>query len=145
LRGRRTWNVRRYQEPVGDEEAMIAATALANIAGAETIRSLIDTISFVDRIGGEVKIAAYRDRFDLEGNRIGHHDETPGTYQTYGYLFTWTPEPKSTQRATQSPIEDDHNLNTHMPLIEEVEAASPTPEDEPEQIAEEATPEPVPG
>lgn len=69
----------------GDEEAHRLASALAEIADAEFIESIIHAKSMLDRIGGTIRIGAYRDRFSAQGEKVG--PDEPGTFQTLGYLY----------------------------------------------------------
>jgi hypothetical protein len=54
----------------GDEDALQYAQALANVCDAETLRSLVDGIVLLQRIGGELYVGAYRIKVDAEGFRI---------------------------------------------------------------------------
>lgn len=124
---RRTWNTLRGLG--GDEESAIIAQALASVADADTLRSLLDVLTALDRFGGEALIAAYRYKFDAHGNRVA--PEEVGDYRTAGFLFSWDPVAKATRPATAAPVEPDQGLDGELPLME---PESLETEDEPEDV-----------
>lgn len=83
---RRDWNVVR-SEFEGDEEAGVKAGALAAISDAEFLESLIHAKAALDRFGGQVTLAALREKRDAYGNEV-EHDEV-GTHATLGYVFRY--------------------------------------------------------
>lgn len=115
----------------GDEEALQYAHALANVCDAETLRSLLDGIVLLQRVGGEFYVGAYRIKVSSrDGKKIAPSDPAPGTYLTAGYLFEYDPVAKKTRAATQAPEEPQPGLTQPIPLVPEQDVAEPVDSEE---------------
>lgn len=72
----------------GDQNAVAAGLALANRFDAQTLRLIHDTFTALELVGGQLAVAAHREKYDDWGNRLErdeHH--VPGQWQTAGYIF----------------------------------------------------------
>lgn len=81
----RQWNTDR--DTTGTDEAQGLAVALAQVADAEFIQSIIDLKAALDRFGGHAYIASYRRKFDADGEPI---ESGPGQYHTLAYAFHYS-------------------------------------------------------
>lgn len=118
------------------------ATALAQIADADFIESVVQAKSLLDRVGGEFTIAAYREKLDGEGRPA---QDRPGTYETLGYRFYYDHHSK----LTHSPAEP--NAKREEPSVgltddeeellpsEDLPVEIPDDPDEPASVEEPAT------
>ena len=117
-----------------DEASQEVALAIAQIADSETLRSFLDTLTALDRFGGELYIGAYRKKFDAQGN-IVEPDEV-GEYETVGYAWHYEHVAKRTAQMTgaeeepsvslASPValgDESQNGHEETPVPEPVEAA----------------------
>lgn len=122
----------------GDEDALQAAQALANLCDAATLRSLVDLVVTLQRFGGEAYVGAYRRKIDPEGRIVLPEEirETAGTYETVGYLFFWDAVAKQTRAATQVEDEPTADLSEPIPIPpDQGEEPGPVEVDDPEALA----------
>lgn len=75
----------RYSEELGEgsQRAHQLAQLLAEVADAEFIQSIINAKTAADQFGGQMFVAAKREKFDAEG----HPTTSVGTFETVGYVF----------------------------------------------------------
>lgn len=87
----RGWNVIRDREGEGSPRSAELATALAQVADPELLERLLWAVTLLDSVGGELYIGAFRNKYDEQGNRIPKANlrETPGEYETDGYVLRW--------------------------------------------------------
>lgn len=109
-----------------DEKAHEQAIALANTADGDFIESLVQAKAALDRFGGVVTIAAYREKIDANGDRVG--EDGVGTHETLGYLFTY----------------DHYNRTPGAPKEPNADLANPPELDIPGEFEAEVSPEPNP-
>jgi hypothetical protein len=86
----------------GEPEAQVKAQSLAGFSDAEFIEAIVHVKAMLDRIGGQVQIAALREKLDKDGQRV-EKDDPSGVYQTLGYVFRYEPH----SRLRQAPEEPD--------------------------------------
>jgi hypothetical protein len=107
----------------GTQESQNEGAALAVIAQPDYIRAMLTVKAFLDEFGGEAYVAAYREKFDAEGNKIPaelHSDKSvPGNYETLGYVVHIESVAKNTEKITGAPKEQDARLTTPHPLLPE--------------------------
>lgn len=82
---RREWQ--NHRGVPADEKAHEMAIALANTADGDFIESIVQAKAALDRFGGSVTIAAYREKLDANGERVP--ESAVGTHETLGYLFQY--------------------------------------------------------
>lgn len=102
---------------------MQLATALAQVSDPDFLEAVLHIKSMLDRLGGQMYLAGYREKFDGEGRLLSDHKQ-PGNYETVGYLFHYD----HIAKITQAPNEPDANLKQPMTL-EVVEDADDSPDD----------------
>jgi hypothetical protein len=130
---RRQITLARDPEFEGTQEAQNEGAALAVIAQPDYIRAMLTVKAFLDEFGGEAYVAAYREKFDADGNKV-KPDEV-GDWETLGYMIHVESVAKNTAKVTGAQKETDARLTTPRPL--EAEQVEPAPEDnstEPEPI-----------
>lgn len=124
---RRQWNSPRFVDDEGTARTLELATALAQMADPDFLEKVIHLKSMLDSIGGQVYIAAYRDKFDGQGNKLEDHKQ-PGDYATIGYLFHYD----HIAKITRAPVEPDAKLSEprQLELVEDNFDAESSVEDE---------------
>lgn len=137
---KRDWNVVKgqYDLQPGDEVAVSRATALANLADAPTIESLIEALAMLDRIGGQLYVQARREKYDAAGQRIPEEfrKDTPGQYETVGYVFRY--ETRDAELEVAQPPDE-----VALPELPEIEPAQIEDLEEERAAAEDRAEEPV--
>jgi hypothetical protein len=76
---------RRIFEAEGSERSQQLALSLAAECDPEFLETLLHYKSALDEFGGQIYIAAARDKFDTEGNNV-EHNEPRGSFETWGYV-----------------------------------------------------------
>lgn len=85
----RDWGVSFVEDSVpGDQESVAAAMALSHRYGAEVIKSVMDGLLLLERIGGQLVVLPQRNKYDGQGNRIEPTEarKHPGAWVTEGFL-----------------------------------------------------------
>lgn len=108
----------------GDEDSRLKAGALSAISDAEFVESMVHVKAALDRLGGQVEIAALREKVNAKGEPVD--DKDTGDYVTRGYVFHYEahtdllrrPEEPDTKRA-EIPLQFGDDLD------EELDADSP--------------------
>lgn len=90
---KRQWHTARQPELDGSERSTQLALAIAQVADPATLEALLQTLTLLDRIGGQVYIAAYRRKYAPVESEQGTYFQAvddvkqPGTYMTDGFVF----------------------------------------------------------
>lgn len=139
---KREWNVLNGEagSVPGDEAAQARAVALAQIADAGLIDTLIDAIVLMRRIGGQVYLAAHRAKFDADGAMVSDRD-TPGRWETVGYLAHYEHRDHRLEVAKPPKLPELEDVVAEVEATDTLEGIS---DEEVEQLREAlAEPEPV--
>lgn len=120
---RRQITLARDPEFEGSQESQNEGMALSVVAQPDYIRAMLTVKTFLDEFGGEAYVAAYREKFDADGNKV-KADEV-GDWETLGYMIHVESVAKNTNKVTGAQKETDARLTTPHPLEQpEVEPAS---------------------
>ena len=114
---KRQISMEREPELEASQESQAEATALGVICQPDFLRAVTTLKTFLDEFGGEAYIAAYREKFDLEGRKVGKDDV--GEWITLGYMFHIESVAKNTHKVTGAEKEKDDRLTQARPLAEE--------------------------
>lgn len=104
----------------GSERSQALALALAQTCDARFLEAILHHKAALDEFGGQLYIAAAREKFDADGNRT----ETVGAYETFAYIFLFSEKVKIAGRLAETAE------------AEAAEAPTEAPEPEPEQPEE---------
>lgn len=112
---RRAFYSPRLHTEEGSERAVELAVALAQISDEEFLRTIIDIKAALDRIGGQVYIAAFRNKYDPATGEQLEDPSAPGRYETDGYAIHY----EHIAKLTDSPREPDPRVEKLAEVREE--------------------------
>lgn len=123
---RRAFYTPRIPEAEGVERSQELALALAQTADPEFIEAIIHLKSMLDRIGGQVYIAAYRNKYDPNTGAVLEDPRAPGRHETDGYAFHYehiaklTNAPREPDQAVErlSEVRDDEGWTAEPEALE---------------------------
>ena len=111
---RRQFSFEREPAGEGTQESQVEASALAATCQPEFLRAVLTIKTFLDEFGGEAYIAAYREKYDLDGNKV--RAEEAGDWVTLGYMIHVESVAKNTAKITGAQKEKDARLTQERPL-----------------------------
>lgn len=116
----RSWNIVRDHEAEGSARSGELAAALAQVADPELLEKVLWAVNLLDSVGGQVTIAAFRNKYDAQGGRIAKENlsSTPGNYETEGYVVHWDSMAEVIRDAMREP-------NVKLPADPPPELAAP--------------------
>jgi hypothetical protein len=104
---RRPFYAPRIVEAEGSDRSQELATALAMTCDPEYLEALVHLKSMLDRIGGQVYIAAYRKKYNPQTGEELDDPSKPGRYETEGYAFHY----EHIAKITNAPREPDRKVD----------------------------------
>lgn len=121
---RRAFHSPRIPEFEGSDRSNQLAAALAQVSDPEFLQAVLDLKAMLDRVGGQVYIAAYRQKYGPDGQPVEDPKE-PGRYETEGYAFHY----EHIAKLTNAPREPDPKVE-NLGEVREREGWTEPPEEE---------------
>jgi len=119
--------VERDFEGEGSDRAQALGLALGQVCDARFLEAILHHKAAIDEFGGQLYIAAAREKFDAEGNRT----DGPGAYETFGYVFLYGSKAKLAGRLAETADAEAAAAPPEVP-----EAVEPEPEEPVEPVSE---------
>jgi hypothetical protein len=135
---KRQWHTARIPELDGSDRSMQLAAAIAQVSDPQTLEALLQGLTLLDRVGGQLYIAAYRTKYKTEQDpstgefrRLPVRDvREPGSYETDGLVFHYEHIAKITRQDPEpdAALSDAEANNGVVPEEDLAGAASDTAE-----------------
>lgn len=114
---KRSWHTARQPELDGSDRSTQIALAIAQVADPGVLEALLQTLTLLDRIGGQVYIAADRQKYAPQETDQGvmylpvTNVKEPGTYMTDGFVFQY----EHIAKLPRQPVEPDAEFGDALP------------------------------